>query len=220
MSQQSMCFAHHNPLIQPALHQRERDCMRHKYRCGERWRKMRWRIKWLTFIFVNDLFTKVKHTMKRSQRMRKTDPLLSFLQPEAMCNNSAIWFHKYIKPFLICMLLAGRYIDLLHLTTEKHTMNYGWIAFYTLCTEDLLGTCEELLCNLMVLTSVCFIRLLCIKAMFTQCTLTCESFKSFLSCGHRQRHAREKTACIWQGWRWGIKREGETERDQSAWELV
>ncbi len=23
-------------------------------------------------------------------------------------------------------------------------MNYGWIAFYMLCTEDLLGTCEEL----------------------------------------------------------------------------
>ncbi len=193
--------------------------MRHKYMCGERCRKIRWRIKWLTFIFPNNLFTKVERTMKRSQRMHKTDPLLSFLQPEAMCNNSTIWFHKYIKPFLICMLLAGRDIDLLHLTTEKHTMNYGWITFFTLCTEDLLSTCEELLCDLMILTSVCFICLLRVKAMFTQRTLTWESFKSFLAVD-RQWRAREKTALRMTGLEMrDIEREGETERDQSAWEL-
>ncbi len=187
--------------------------------CGERCRKIRWRIKWLTFIFPNNLFTKVEHTMKRSQRMHKTDPLLSFLQPEAMCSNSTIWFHKYIKPFLISMLLAGRDIDLLHLTTEKHTMNYGWITFYTLCTEDLLSTCEELLCNLMILTSVCFICLLRVKAMFTQRTLSWESFKSFLAVD-RQWRAREKTALCMTGLEMrDIEREGETERDQSAWEL-
>lgn len=109
------------------------------------------------------------------------------------------------------MLLVLRNIDLLHLATDKHTMNYEFIVFYIMYTEDLLRTS---LCNLMVLTLFCFIHLLYIKAMFIQCTLT---FESFLSCGHRQRRACEKTALCMTGLEMRDKvKERETERDQST----
>jgi len=152
---------------------------------------------------LNDLLTQVKYKMrKRSQRARKTDPMLSFHKSKAMCNNSTILFHKYMNHFyfLCCWLWE---ISIYYIWEQTNTQ---WIHCF------LYNVYWRFTENFVALTSDCFINLLYIKAMFIQCTIT---FESFLSCGHRQRQSCEKTALCMTGLEMRDKVKRERDRTRS-----